>query len=198
MIHIRQLQREGLLLFVIISIFFIASCSSSKKAKDPASVVIPATSPNDVHWTYQDKAISLEVRADKLLNEYDEMPHTLALCLYQLSDKNLFAELISTVSGQEKLLQCNSFDKSIVQSQQKFIQPGQTITFSLNRAEGARYLSVVAGYFKRNINGVSKIWSIPVNVDKPGIFFWQDTLYTPGKLSAILILGPHHLQKVGK
>lgn len=193
------MYRSVLILLVIASVVVVAGCGGGPPPQDPSTVASPATSPAEIKWTYQVNAISLELRVDENLNEYNGAPHTLSLCVYQLSDKNKFNKLAGNPTGLTKLYECQSFDKSVTHVRREFVQPGDhNATLSMDRAEGTKYLGVAAGYYDLQGGGATRVWQIPMNVDSPGMMFWEDTLYTPAKLEAILVLGPHEIQKVGE
>lgn len=188
--------------YLLISLVFVvalmvAGCGGGQpKPKDPTTVTSPAKSPAEIKWTYQVNAINLELRVEKNLNEYGGLPHTLLLCAYQLSDKNKFNELAGNPTGLTKLYDCKSFDSSVTHVQRIFVQPDHNATISMNRAEGSKYLGVAAGYY--DLAGSStRVWQIPMNTDESGMLWWSETTYAPAKLDAILILGPHEIQKVG-
>lgn len=185
-------------LLVIVVAFVLCGCGGDPKPKDPSTVTSPASSPSEIKWTYQVNAISLKLRVDENLNLYNGQPHTLLLCVYQLSDMNKFNDLAKTSTGLSKLYECKSFDKSVTHVQREFIQPGHNATLSMDRAEGSKYLGVAAGYYDLQGGGATRTWQIPMDTEESGMLWWSDTTYAPAKLEADLVLGPHEIQKVGQ
>ncbi|MGL1862945.1 MAG: type VI secretion system lipoprotein TssJ [Pseudodesulfovibrio sp.] len=186
-------------IFLVVSTLVAAGCGGGQpKPKDPSTVTSPASSPAEIKWTYQVNAISMELRADKKLNEYDGSPHTLLLCVYQLSDTIKFKELAGTSTGLTKLYDCKSFDKSVTHVQRVFVQPDHNATETMDRAEGTKYVGVAAGYYDLQGGGATRTWQIPMDTTETGVIFFKDTWYAPAKLEAILVLGPHEIQKVGE
>jgi len=98
-------------------------------------------------WQYEKEAIKLHIKADPKLNLEEGTPHTLLVCVYQLKDPNAFNQLAGDDDGLYKLLECGLFDAAVATSKRLIARPGQDITLALDRAEGAKYLAVVAGYF---------------------------------------------------
>jgi predicted component of type VI protein secretion system len=125
----------------------IYGCGGNKKPVNPTTVTTPASSPEQMKWTYQINAISFKLGVDKNLNQYDGAAHTLLLCFYQLSNLSKFNELAGTSTGVEKMLNCTSFDHSVTQVKREFVQPGQNSTIVMDRAEGTKFIGVVAGYY---------------------------------------------------
>ena len=190
-------MRVKSLLFIIIVVISVTGCGGKQKPVNPTTVTTPASSPDQIKWTYQINAISFKLGVDKNLNEYDGAPHTLLLCFYQLSKLNKFNELAGTSTGMEKLFNCTSFDPTVTDVQREFVQPGRNATIVMDRAEGTKFVGVVAGYY--NLEGkASRTWQIPMDVSETGMLWWGDTWYAPAKLDGMIILGPHELQKVGE
>ncbi|WP_432738116.1 type VI secretion system lipoprotein TssJ [Maridesulfovibrio sp. FT414] len=177
--------------------FLISGCGGNQKPVNPTTVTTPASSPDQMKWTYQINAITFNLGVDKNLNEYDGAAHTLLLCFYQLSNLSKFNELSGTSTGMEKLFNCTSFDPSVTQVQRQFVQPGRNATIVMDRAEGTKFVGVVAGYYDLQGSG-SRTWQIPMDVTETGMLWWGDTWYAPAKLDAMIILGPHEIQKVGE
>jgi type VI secretion system VasD/TssJ family lipoprotein len=157
----------GLLLFCLIGT--ISSCSSVSRTPE---------------YTYQRDAVTITLRADSQLNLYQGAPHTLVACTYQLRDPNAFNQLVDEKDGLPKLLECGRFDASVAYAKRLVIQPGQEIRDSLDRAEGAKYVSVVAGYYALKKGNAVRLFQIPVG-----------TLSSkPQNVNIELYLGPQTIQ----
>lgn len=114
------------------------------------------------------KGLMLFVTADKLLNHYQEKAHTLLLCIYQLKGPNGFNQLKEEKNGMEKLMECTPFDASAATAKRLVVQPGNTHQIELDRAEGARYVGISAGYFGPSSGKRHQISSLPVAKDAQG------------------------------
>jgi type VI secretion system VasD/TssJ family lipoprotein len=152
-----------------------------------------------VEWKYEESAIKLYVNADPQVNLYDNMAHALHVCVYQLRDPNAFNQLAETPEGISELLQCQLFDTGVANSKvlsRLGIQPGKVLTFTLDRAEGAKYLSVVAGYQVLEKDRTARLFKIPVVIEKVRKgFFRTEKIQKPGLLEVELYLGPQQIQR---
>ena len=164
----------------------LAGCSSS--APDPRTV-----SPQ---WSYQPDGVKLRYRADARLNEYDGEGHTVSMCVYQLTQPNGFNDLIKTKDGLLKLLDCKSFDQTVVYREHIFVDPGQDQLRVMDRAENATYLAVVAGYNELNPIQSARLFKFPIEEETSGVFV-HTTIKKPGKVFVNLFLGPFGVQRVG-
>lgn len=148
-------------------------------------------------WKYDPAGGELRIKADLLLNLYDNQGHTLVLCLYQLSDPNKFLSLAKTREGVLTLLQCEKgFDDSAVTFQKMIIQPGDDFTQPMARAEKATAVGVAGGYFDLDPQRSTRVFTYPVIERDTGILS-RDMVRKPGKLVVNLFLGPTEIQKVG-
>lgn len=109
---------------------------------------------------YKEKAIHLNLTADSRLNLHQGSPHALALCFYQLKDPNAFNQLVDEKDGLLKLLDCSRFDPSVANAKRIIIQPGQAEKQDIDRAEGARYVAIAAGYYTYK-ERPTRIYSVP-------------------------------------
>lgn len=143
-------------------------------------------------YVYDRDAIVLSLKADPSLNLYSEEPHTLAICVYQLRNPNAFIQLGHEKQGLSKLMECTVFDPSVTSAKMEFAQPGKELKQVLDRAEGAKCVGIVAGYY--SVEGdipdprkVTRLFFVPVH-DK--------ILRSPKveKLEIGLYLGPHEIQ----
>jgi type VI secretion system VasD/TssJ family lipoprotein len=159
---------------VLLLLCLVAAISScSKVSKTP-------------EYTYQREAVTITLKADPRLNLYQGTPHTLVACTYQLRDPNAFNQLVDEKDGLSKLLECSRFDASVAYAKRLVVQPGQEFRDSLDRAEGAKYVSVVAGYYNLQKWNVVRLFQVPVSTKSS----------KPQDVNIELYLGPEAIQDV--
>jgi len=154
------------------------------KASWLALLALSLVSCATTEWKYQKDAIRLHLASDPTLNLFGGIPHTLLLCMYHLRDPNAFNQVMDEKDGLVKLLDCTRFDPSVTYAKKVVIQPRQELNESLDRAEGARYVGIVAGYSQLQKERVTRFYEIPVGVFKD-----------PKPLDIELYLGPQELQE---
>jgi len=175
------------LVLVIVLVFF--SCGSKKGSTTKSSTELePET------WNYQTDAIRLVLKADPQLNAHDGLPHTLHLCLYQLRDPNAFNQLSADEDGLYILLDCRVFDPTVTSYQRLTVQPEQQLSQSFDRAEGSRYVGIVAGYFILEKERITRFLKIPVITKRRGLLFRKYAV--PGELDLEITLGPQQIEKI--
>jgi len=138
-------------------------------------------------YGYEKDAISLHLKGDPKLNLFEKRPHTLLVCVYQLRDPNALNQVLQDAEDVSKLLECGRFDPSIVNAKKFILQPGKEITEALDRAEGARYIGIVAGYYNLDKQRASRILPVPV----AGMFGKKAS-----KMDLDVFLGPDEIQGV--
>lgn len=158
--------------------FILAACASQ-----------PLPAPN---WTFQKDAISIHLKADAKLNVDDGVPHTLLVCIYQLKDPNAFNQLSEDTDGIYKLLECSLFDAAVATAKRTIVNPGQDIKIVLDRAEEAKYVAVVAGYYVLQKDRMIRLYDIPVEVKTKG-FIKRSKSQVPSNLDIELQLGPSQI-----
>jgi len=166
---------------VVIVALFMASCAGK-----------PLPPPQ---YTYGKDAITFHLKADPQLNLFQGSPHTLLICAYQLRDPNGFNQLSGDQDGLYKLLECNPFDGSVTYVKRLIVQPGQDVTFTLDRAEGTKYVGFVAGYSQMTNKNILRLFSVPVVVEKKGLLRITK-IQKPGPLTVEILLGPQGIKEV--
>ncbi len=176
----------------------LAACGG-KSAPPPKPYEVPqnADSPQSVKWTYMPGGLTLNYDASADLNTYEGFSHSVLLCIYQLNDPAAFNELAANEGGIHRLLACDRFDKSVVHFERRFVSPGTKATLPMDRAEGAQFVGLAAGYYDLQPGLVTRTWQIPLKVDQTGWLFWKSDVYNPGTLSMDLLLGPNTIQRMG-
>jgi type VI secretion system VasD/TssJ family lipoprotein len=170
----------GVLPLFIPLIFLLISCASKP------SVVLPP------EWGYEKGAIQLRLKADPQLNLYSGSPHTLLLCIYHLRDPNAFNQLADEKDGIPKLLECGRFDPSVTYVKRVVVQPGQEVRESMDRAEGAKYVGIAAGYYQLQKERAVRFFQIPVVQEKKG----STLVSKPSVLTIDLLLGAQEMSEI--
>ncbi len=180
---------------LLLLVSLAAGCSPGGPPLLPAgSTTTPGSTPDSMQWNFAPGALVLHIKADPQLNFADDQAHTLRLCVYQVDKLDVFNEKAATSEGLAELMQCRSFDKSVKDVQSQIIVPGQVETQSLDRAEGAKHVAAVAGYYHLEPGMVSRTWSVPAAIYEEGAIF-RTRWYYPGPLEMILLFGPSSLQR---
>ena len=146
-------------------------------------------------WTYEKDAIKIQVKADPMLNQDNGKAHTLYACIYQLKDPNGFNHLSGDQSGLYKLLECRLFDGGVASSKRVIVNPGDETTLVMDRAENAKYLGVVAGYYGIVKERITRLVEVPVVIEEKG-FISKERKQKPGPLDVTLVLGPEQIEKL--
>lgn len=139
-------------------------------------------------WEYERNAINLHIEADNQLNLRDGASHTLSLCVYQLKDPNAFNQLVDDADGLYQLLECGIFDSGVAVTKRLIIHPNEELDVTLDRAEGAKYVAIVAGYYTIEKDRIVRFYKIPTA--KRGIIRRR---YVPKTLDIHLNLGPKQI-----
>lgn len=164
--------------FVCLMMMLLGACASQAPPPD---------------WTYEKDAIAVHLEADTKLNYDEGVPHTLMVCFYQLKDPNAFNQLSDDSDGIYKLLECDLFDSAVATAKRTIVRPGKKNDFHLDRAEGAKYVAVVAGYYVLEKERMIKLYEIPIVVKKKGLIR-RTKVSRPGELIIDLELGPSQIR----
>jgi type VI secretion system VasD/TssJ family lipoprotein len=145
-------------------------------------------------WKFQKEAIRIHIKADHNLNLYNRRTHTLYMCFYQLSELNGFDQLAQDDSGIRRLLEAKMFDSSVAAVSSKTIQSGEHITLSLDRAERAAYIAIVAGYYA-HLTDKRMVRRHKIQVfNKRKSFFKRTYECVPCPLDIEILLGPNQIE----
>lgn len=165
-----------------ISFLLIASCAS----RQPQPIAPP-------EWRYEKDAVRLAFQADPNLNLYNNISHTLQLCIYQLKDPNGFNQRTQSEDGLYSLLACTLFDASVTNFRSVIVRPGETISFMMDRAEGAKYIGIAAGYADIDKDRITRLIEIPVIIVKEDSGSRQQ-IAKPDIVNLNLRLGPFQIE----
>jgi len=168
------------LLFICLPLAGLLICACASKPLPP-----PA-------WNFEKAAITINLKADNRLNLSEDIPHTLLLCIYQLKDRNTFNRIADNQEGVYSLLECKLFDNSVTSVKRLIVNPGQNLDFTLDRAEGTRYVAIVAGYYLLEKDRMIRFYEVPVEVQKTGLIM-KKKFQVPALMDIHLNLGPKQI-----
>ena len=154
----------GMLTFVA----FIQACQSSPGQND--GLVL----------NYVKDAINIWIAATPDLNFYNNQPHAVVLTFYELSQPNIFNQMLESREGMAQLVTGGEFDKTVLSHRSVVIQPGEFRQLLMDRVDGARYLAVVAGYYDSKLRSNSETY--PIQLYKSITFFWRNMDKNPKML----------------
>lgn len=138
--------RQFIALFVVIN---LSACAlfNGKGGKDDLS--------------YKKDAISVAISATPDLNFYNNQSHAVTAVIYELSEPNIYNQMLESQEGIVKLLEGGAFDASALSRRKINIQPGEFREVILDRVEKARYVGVIVGFYSiSNATKISRIYPI--------------------------------------
>lgn len=146
-------------------------------------------------WNLQKEGIILNMKAENKLNYSRGKAYTLYLVIYQLINPNQFNLLTEDEEGLTKLLEGKMFDPSVASVKSMVVYPGSDVTHRMDRAEGARYVGVVAGYGTLAKERMVRLFDVPVYVKIDNILELSRKL-VPGQLEINLALGSQQIDEI--
>ncbi len=150
-------------------------------------------------FEYKENAIKLEVDADRELNRYQGDANSLHLCMYQLRNPNELNRLSNNEDGLYQLLSvnCGFSDGSVANATPMTVQPGEKETYIYNRAEDARYVAFVAGYYALERERIIRLVRVPVVLVKKSTGFFSSTQVPKvPNMQVKLKLGPEQITSI--
>ena len=167
----------------------VSGCSSapSTSAATPRKQAIA-----EVKWDFAKDAISAEISADERLNEFEDEPHTLLLGVFQMADPTPFYKMTADADSMAAALERGTAGDAFIDLARFVVTPGGQAVISLDRAQKAKYVGLVAGYYRMDAARSARLFEIPLTIDSKGVF---STSYAaaPAMLALRLKFGPQGL-----
>ncbi len=190
--HIRHNSLSFLSIIYLLFLCGIILACSGCGTETPPQPSLQAEDPALVIWPRAEGAIQLHCSATKDLNIYNSRPHSLQVCIYQLSNGESFLNLARTQEGISKLLEAQPFDDKVKDIIRIFLQPLETTTVILDRAEGATYVGIVSGFFKSTPAQSAGLIQIMPSVENTGVIV-NTPIYSAGILDVSLRFSAYNM-----
>lgn len=142
-----------------------------------------------LQWNYGAAALRLVVQTDATLNNYDGEAHSVVLAVVQTSEPGPFYQQLEEPDAAAKLLQGEKPPTGLLQVTRFALEPGRNAQIQLDRAQSARYVGVIAGFYDVPLAKTSKLFNLPVALEKKGLVV-RDTSASPALAEVRLKLGP--------
>ena len=142
----------------------------------------------EVAWDGGKDGVLLEITAATDLNLYQNLPHTLLLTVFQMSDSAAFQKLVADPQQMARALETGQAGPAFLQLSRYVVSPGRRTLLALDRVQQGRYVGIVAGYYQLDAEGTARLFEVPLSVDSKG---WFSTTYSaePVQLAVRLQLG---------
>ena len=169
-------------LFILLSLLLF-SCGSKEPKPQP-------------EWVFKPQGIEISYQADIMLNEFKGSSHALQIVIYQFDNINKFVELSEYKDGIKTMLKAQNFDPSVQAVKKVFVDPGDTNKLVMDRAEKARWVGIVAGYFDLVPGRVTSFFEIPYKIEKQGMIFFKKEVAVISDLKVNLMLKEHEIKGI--
>ena len=123
----------------------------------------------EIAWDFAENAVLIELEADPRLNEYGGEAHTLVLGVYQMEDSAVFYKLAADASLLAKALESGKGGDGFVQFVRYVVTPGQRTILSAARAQKAKFVGIVAGYYQMDAARSTRLFEVPLTVASDGL-----------------------------
>lgn len=123
----------------------------------------------EVSWDYQRNGIQIELIANADLNAYFDQPHTLVLGVLQLEDSKTFLQLLNDPKNLTGILASGNPGSDILHMDRYVVSPGKRDILDIDRVQDAKFVGIVAGYYRFDPPGAARLFRIPLNISTAGL-----------------------------
>lgn len=176
-------------LTLLIALFlpFLASCSIDSGKRQLAL--------ESIATHYAEGAVNIELTAEPGLNSWKEMANSVQVLVIQGSNKSQLDDVLKNKSELHALFNGASASDKVLKVDRYMLMPGQQHTLHIDRAETARQVAVVAGYYPFPGEGHIARFAVPELAEKKHWWSseWQAQL---ALLQVSLTLGKSRITRI--
>lgn len=175
---------------------WLAGCGGAPPPDPFHAPPAPSEDPAKVTWNLEQNGVRLLVETADDLNRQKDLPLGLTMCVYQLRDFAALQHMALTPKGIDALLNCSmDTGKDVVSAREWTLQPGQTLEVTMDRAESARYMAVVAGFAHLRPELCFAVQPFPLHQESQG--FWRTKVYSAAPVDVLIRLSAESIILTG-
>ncbi|EER0880416.1 type VI secretion lipoprotein TssJ [Escherichia coli] len=148
--------------------FLISACSSDHSLSEHEKKMQAIDS---VNAAFGAGAITFQIASDTLLNAWNDISNSCSLLIIQSSQKKTLKDLMNNPVLIKQYFSSVGKSDDILQVDKYIVMPGQGVTLHIDRSEGTKYVSIIAGYYPFPEKQHMLLFDIPIKVDEDG---WWD------------------------
>ncbi|WP_434524863.1 type VI secretion lipoprotein TssJ [Photorhabdus asymbiotica] len=148
---------------VLLIIFLISGCSDSIFNNEKRLQAIEQARP-----IYASNAIRLKMTADPQLNVFNNMPNSCTILIAQAEKREQLDKLLANPTLLRNLFAGTGATENILQLDNYVMMPGQSVSLHIDRAEQARYIALISGYYPAPDSAHVRVLSLPLRLEQRG------------------------------
>lgn len=161
------------LMFLLVPVSVISACGTLSSGNAQRQQAIEQTSA-----PYADNAIKVDLKALPMLNAFHQQPNSCTVLIVQSQHREELERLVNNAVLIHHLFTGDGAINGVLKLDRYVMMPGQHVSLHIDRAEQARYVALIAGYYPEPDASRARIFPVPVKVTHTGIFSqrWQARL----------------------
>lgn len=163
-----KLHSLGLLkINIIISMIFLTTgCTLLTPSSEKLKNIFDYTTSN-----YAEHALNLNISTTPDLNSYHNQSNSCSLFVIQSEDRAVLSKLINDTNMLQHLFNGEQKVNDVLQINQFTLMPNRIFSSTLPRAERAKYIAILAGYYPAPGPDYSFVVELPMKLQKQGLLF---------------------------
>lgn len=117
---------------------------------------------------YASNAIRLRIAAEPQVNAFNNMANSCTVIIVQAQNREWLDKLMANPVLLRNLFSGAGAAEGLLQLDSYVMMPGQTVSLHIDRAQQARYVAVIAGYYPAPDNTDTRIYPLPLSLSQEG------------------------------
>lgn len=153
------IKRLGILFTLVL---VMSGCSSPSKNEQRQQAIDVARA------IYASNAIRLTLTAEPQMNAFNNMANSSTIIIAQASNREQLDKMMANPALLRNLFSGTGVAEGVLQLDSYVMMPGQSVSLHIDRAEQARYVSIIAGYYPAPDMAHTRIYPLPLSLTTEG------------------------------